>query len=394
MAKTAKKSAKSEAAAGQSKKPVFRNKSDLRTQYVADEKYTGREPQWDTERAQTMTQQEYDFHLRKSFSYYNYHFSQKDLKKSVVKYMQENNYNKDDVSAFIRSGDRSVPMTLCSLVRAHHVGMPLRERETAYIKEQLRSAIAGAEPATQEEIKTPVQVITIQDRLNERVREVIGELEGYYDDMDKIKFYDFLTRENVPQAQLAKIERVYQDRRAELELAESGTDPQLTEAFAHLRRAGFKQRYAWIDALLSDIEQYRGVKRATKKVRARRPVSADKLVSKLKYAKDYKELKLVSINPSDIIGAQSLWIYDTKTRKLINYIADGLHGPLGVKGTSLTGYDEERSVSKTLRKPEEQLKAFAKAGKVELRKFLSTIKAVESRATGRINENQVLLKIG
>ncbi len=50
----------------------------------ADEKHTGREPVWDTERALAMTQEEFDHHLRKSFFYYNYFYSAKDLKKYVV----------------------------------------------------------------------------------------------------------------------------------------------------------------------------------------------------------------------------------------------------------------------------------------------------------------------
>ena len=33
----------------------------------ADEKYTGPEPQWDTERALAMSQEDFDHHLRRSF---------------------------------------------------------------------------------------------------------------------------------------------------------------------------------------------------------------------------------------------------------------------------------------------------------------------------------------
>ncbi len=375
------------------KTKTSKQRDSLRSSFVVDEKYTGSEPQWDTELALTMSREEFDHHLRRSFTYYNYHFAQKDLKKYVVKFMQDNDFSKSDVSAFIRSGDRSIPMTVCSLVRAHQIGMPIREREKTYIHEQLRQAVDAVAPVSEEDVKSPVQVITIQDRLNERVREVIGELEGYYDNLEVIKFYDFLTTNNVPQAQLGKIEKVYSDRNEELTIAQSKSDVQLTEAYGHFKSADFKVRFNWIKELQSAIEQYRGVKKATKKVRAKRAPSSDKLVAKLKYAKESKEFKLVSINPADIIGSQSLWVYDTKTRKLFNYIADGLHGPLGVKGTSITGYDEVKSIGKTLRKPDEQLKSFIKSGKVELRKFLSNIKAVETLVSGRINENQVLLKV-
>jgi hypothetical protein len=101
---------------------------------------------------------------------------------------------------------------------------------------------------------------------------------------------------------------------------------------------------------------------------------------------------LVSINPEDIIGAKELWIYNVKTRKLGKYLA-AEYQELGVKGTSITGFDANTSVQKTLRKPEDQLKEFKAAGKVALRKFLEDIKAVDIKLNGRINEDTVLLKI-
>jgi len=49
-------------------------------------------------------------------------------------------------------------------------------------------------------------------------------------------------------------------------------------------------------------------------------------------------------------------------------------------------------VSKTLRKPEEKLKEFAKAGKIQLRKFIEDIKATETKLNGRISADVLLLK--
>jgi hypothetical protein len=150
---------------------------------------------------------------------------------------------------------------------------------------------------------------------------------------------------------------------------------------------------SFIDQILNDIMQYRGVKKATKKVRAPKSVSKEKVVSKLKYAKDDKVLRLVSINPVDIIGATELWVYNIKTRKLGKYVADSLQGPLRVKGTSIEGFDVFKSVTKTLRKPADTLKEFAKASKVQLRKFIEDIKATETKLNGRINADTVLLKV-
>jgi hypothetical protein len=157
------------------------------------------------------------------------------------------------------------------------------------------------------------------------------------------------------------------------------------------KAADFKRMFNFIDKILADIEQYRDVKKATKKARVKKAPSKEKLTARLNYLKEDKTLKLVSINPADIIGASELWLYNTKTRKLGKYVA-AAYQTLTVKGTSIVNYDTDKSVSKTLRKPDEKLKEFKSAGKVVLRKFLEDIKATETKLNGRISNDIVLLK--
>jgi hypothetical protein len=279
---------------------------------------------------------------------------------------------------------------------ARRAGMTFRTRHTEFLIKTIDSAIEQAEPeALVETSAKPIEVYkpTIQDRLAEKTSELIGELEGLYDDIDNttVKFYNWFTDNNVVQSQLSKYENVYQKRKAELEEAQLKADPQLKEGYSHYKAADFKKHIKWIDDLLAAIEQYRGVKKATKKARVKKAPSKEKLVAKLKYAKEDKLLKIVSINPADIIGSQELWIYNTKTRKLGKYIAAS-YKQLTIKGTSIDGFDIDKSVCKTLRKPDEKLKEFAKAGKIQLRKFLDEIKATETKLNGRISADIVLLK--
>ena len=104
----------------------------------------------------------------------------------------------------------------------------------------------------------------------------------------------------------------------------------------------------------------------------------------------------------DIIGATEVWVFNTKTRKLGKYVAmntdpKGLAREgtgLTVKGTTILGFNEEQSVQKTLRKPDEQLREFAKSGKVKLRKFLEDIKTTDIKLTGRVNNETIILKTG
>jgi hypothetical protein len=368
-----------------------------------DEKYTGGEPEWPAESVE-WDEAKFDNRLRKSFYYYNYYYNQKDTKKYVSEWMKASgNYTKEEVKSFDRASDKSISMTACSLIMAHRAGMPLRQRHLEFLQTNITEAIAKAEgePVVEAAVKSSAQVEvykpTIQDRLAEKTSELIGELEGVYDNVHQnikvdFKAYDFLTGKNVVQSQLGKYEALYIARKAELEEAQAKTDEQLKEGYRHYKAADFKRMIAWIDNLLAAIEQYRGVKKATKKARVKKAPSKEKLISKLKYAKDDKLLKLVSINPADIIGAAELWIYNSKSRKLGKYVA-APYKTLGIKGTSIEGFDTDKSVCKTLRKPEEKLKEFNKAGKVQLRKFLEDIKATETKMNGRINADIVLLRV-
>jgi hypothetical protein len=387
-------------ATAQSVKAPKKAPKKTRDPLFSDEKYTGGEPVWDTERALKMTQAEFDHFLRKSFFYYNYFYTQKDLKKYVVDWMKDK-YTKAEVSKFIRSGDRAVSITVCSLIKAHTQGMPLREKELKYIKDRIYEVLNSEiedEPVVEQKNVAPAAVKTIQDRLNEKTSEHLAHFEGLYDEVilgSSIdpKAYDYFVSNNVPQGQLGKFEDYIDRQRMYLTAAMDKMDEQFAEAYRHYRAADYKRHFAFLDAIQTSIDQYRDVKKATKKARVKRAPNKEKVVSKLKYMKEEKTLKLVSINPVDIIGAQELWAYNTKTRKLYKYIADSLTGPLGVKGTSVINFDTSKSVGKTLRKPEEKLKEFARASKVQLRKFLDEIKATETTGNGRINSDMVLLKV-
>ena len=373
----------------------------IRNPLFADEKYTGTEPDW-SEAAAEWDDATFDHQLRQSFYYYNYYYNQKDCKKDVAEWMTKSgNFTKADVKSFMRTGDRTIPMTVCSLVMAHKAGMPFRGRHVEFMTDCIQKAIDALEPevtVVDDAKKVEAYKPTIQDRLNEKTSEVIGELEGLYDEVSlknkvSTKIYDFLVKNAVPQSQLSKYERVYVARKAELEAAQGKTDLQLAEGYKHMKSADFKRMLAFIQEILDAIEQYRGVKKATKAARKPKVVSKEKQVSKVKYMKEDKALKLVSVAPAAIIDAKELWVYNTKTRKLGCYVADSLTGPLGIKNSSVTGYDEAKSVAKTLRKPADQLKEFAKAGKVALRTFIKDIRATEVLLNGRLSADIILLKV-
>lgn len=376
----------------------------------SDEKYTGNEPQWDYDRALTFSNEEFDHHLRQSFRYYNYYYNTKDLKKYVVAWLRQHEgseglhkLDKTTIDRYQRSADCLTPFTVCALIKAHECGMPLRDRHVEYILEAVKKVLTlKADNDEDFEEKTEVKkaevyIPTIQDRMNEVAKKHILYFEMledalYTGETVDPKAYEYLTKNNVPQILIGKISAVFESRCAEVREARTTKDNDLKDAYSYMKSADYKRYDAFYDKLFVDLTAYNQTKKATKRAAVRKPPQKEKLVRGLKYLKQDAVMKLVSINPVDIVGTEQLWVYNVKNRKLGRYVAEDQGGVLGVKGTTITGFNESKSTQKTLRKPEAQLKNFLASSKIDLRKFLDNIKTTEIKLNGRVNADTILLK--
>ena len=363
-----------------------------------DEKSVGSEPLWDTERALEMEESVFDHHMRISLRYYNYFYSSKELKKYLVDWLKQtagvaHQLDAETITRFAKSTDGYTPLTAPALIKAHTQGMPLLERHIKYLIGVVHRTLeldAGEEKVAEviEKAKAPtVKVPTIQDRMNEIMKTHILHFEELEDSLYEgktvePKAYEYLSGKSVPQAMLGKIQSIFERRWAEILEAKTTDDEDLKEAYSYMKAADYKRYEAFYTKLFEGIAQYGQVKKATKKAAVRKPPQKEKLVKSLKYLKNDTTLKLVSVSPVDIIGAQ-----------LGKYVAEDMGGALGVKGTSITGFNEVKSTQKTLRKPDEQLKTFLAANKVDARKFIDNIKTTEIKLNGRINVDTILLKV-
>ena len=370
-----------------------------------DEKSVGSEPVWDPVRALEFTEEEFDHHMRISLRYYNYFYTTKELKKYLVEWARNydsaaHKFDKATLDKFAKASDSLLPLTPCALAKAHKQGMPLHERHVTYLVSSIRKVVDNlVDEAEVIDPTAPVVVrVTIQDRLNDILKTHILHFEELEDQLIEgktvdPKAYEYLTGKNVPQGMLSRIAAVFEKHQDEMNEARAGKDEQLNEGYAHYKAADYKRFDAFYTKLIADLTSYGQVKKATKKVTVRKPPAKEKLVAKLKYLKEEKTLRLVSVNPVDIVGCAELWVYNVKTRKLGKYVAESMGGALTVKGTAIVGFDVTTSVQKTLRKPELQLKEFLAAGKIQLRKFIEDIKATEIKLTGRIGLDTILLKV-
>jgi hypothetical protein len=367
-------------------------------------------PKWDGH--ETMSADEFSRHFRRSMDYYRLEFSGKDLKPKVINWMSANGYTKDQIKAFKDTKDNRSNLTMGAIAANLLRGMPpIRAdfNEGRNTAQWLGSAITkvieeGKNDEREEEgveVKPAVPQISIQERVREATFTMTEEIEDALElfaadpegfDPKAFKLLNLLRGKQVKAAHARIIKDFYQRQHDEYIELQEGKCEQLKEAYSHLSKAQIKKIVVFYHEILSACDMLMQEAKVNRKPRAKKSKPAEKIVEKLKYLKQDEKLKLVSINPTDIIKAKELWVFNVKTRKLGKYVTTEF-SELNVKGTTITGYDEFKSVAKTLRKPEEQLKEFKAAGKVALRKFLEDIKAVDIKLNGRINEDTILLKV-
>ena len=412
---------------------------------MSDEAITGPEPTW--EGADTWTAEKYYRERARCPYYYSYYYKSKDFVPWVVKYMKDNGYSKEDIKSYKAAEDWRTKSTLAGYVKAKAKGMPencegiteyfetlpgisattLRD-VTVTIKEQIEEIIVHGkkikkENQVEEEITSTKYKPSIQQLLFNKSLEMSDEIEEFVDNFDGTKsmltkfdpqrmllivgakpnhakiisslyknhFDDFSELVNPPSAKDIKA----------MDEIEKDMHNQLKEGYSHMSKDVIKNQFQMFKTILDACDNIILKGKVTRKPRKKKIVSAEKQVSKFKYLDHHPETKSISVNPADIVGASSIIVYNSKTRKLGVYHATNVDptgmgrdgSGLSVKGTTIQGFNPAKSVQKTLRKPIEQLAKFKKVAKRSFQKEFDAINSVEIKMNGRFNDHSLIIKV-
>lgn len=359
------------------------------------------------------TADQFGRHFSDSMSYYRLEFANKDFKPFVLQWMKSNEYTDNQIDLTRKFKDHRFGGTLGAIATALVSGMPdVRSdfnngKNTAqWLKTQINHMLENGKNDTStddEEVNAaPKVMVNIQERLQEVAARMTEDIDLAIDsfisdpesfDPKAFKIINMLKGKQAKAAHARIIKDFYKGNYEEITDAVAGRCEQLNEAYRHFNKRQLRKLFDFYQDILNSCEMISQEAKVNKKPRAKKSVSADKLISKLKFCKTDDQYKLVSINPAEIVGSKELWVFNRKTRKLGKYLAED-YRELTVKGTSIVGFNANTSVQKTLRKPLEQLKEFKDAGKVQLRKLLEDIKSTDIKLNGRINEDVILLKTG
>jgi hypothetical protein len=210
---------------------------------------------------------------------------------------------------------------------------------------------------------------------------------------EQFSMYEYMQRKSIPAVYSDYIASYYSKMVSELEEVLQGSDPDLKEGYKHLTKAQVKRELDLYRGIVDGAQQFgdnsKRIRKANKKPKT---VSVEKIIRKLKYQKIDQEFKLVSIDPQNILAAQELWTFNTRSRALTVYRAQDAGG-LGVKSVSIIGYNESTSITKKLRKPEEVLPKVLNGGKVVLRELMDNLTTKPGTVKCRLSAETILLKV-
>ena len=270
-----------------------------------------------------------------------------------------------------------------------------------------KKAIQEAEAKKEEK---PKRQQTIHQRMKEQVLFLLGDWEGKLDDFisgeqtlaDFDPYKDMLVFEGgIVKPAHAKIIRDSVDVNiVEAHEIIAWKCQQIKEAYAFMTPKFRKEHLKWFEKIQTACDTIIETGKANRKPRKKRLVSKEKMVTKLKFQVNESTLGIASIPAEEIVYANEVWVYNTKSRKIGVYKANNPDprsmkrqgAGLTVKGTTILDFNSNASIQKTLRKPVDQIKNWTGNAKTKFNKAFDEIKAVETKLTGRLNNTTIILK--
>ena len=334
----------------------------------------------------------YNVDISTALVWYTDHYDDKKRLKFALEYFAKQG-NKSAVIALNRATDFEVRQIgiMCRLVSN---GNTLSESHMALIESRVALLIAKYKVIKEVKKTAAAPVTSIQERMEESARKHAGEFEGGIDDFvisrGNVVFSakNYLMSNEVSAPVAKRIGDIFVSRAAEIRGAVGSKDDQIVEGYSNFSKRELKKFAEFMEQLVSDCQQQVQTAKASRAPRKRKPQSPTKLVSKLKFMREFADMGLKSVKPESIIGSTEVWVYNTKYRKVTAYKADNTL--FSVKGTTLIGFSVTESKTMTLRKPEEFFKGLV-IGKRPMNAAFKKLTTKPSVPNGRINEECILL---
>lgn len=322
----------------------------------------------------------------RALSWYNIMADTADAKKWLQEWAATTN-DKNIIGVVRNVTDKHINRTACHVARLLSRGTKLLDSDVAYLTKYV-SSLATAKAEKESE---PVKTETVE---RDRIGEWLPDFEDALDKFDpNFNPYNYITSKNVPKTYVTRIRDYYQRIVDEVKAALEKTDSQIVEAYSKMKKQYVVAYGKYVLMIVDDCERFMDNSNKTRAPRKPKVKSAAQLLKNFKYLKEEPKLKLVSVNPEQIFGAQELFTLNIVQNTLTRFVAKDEMG-FSINRTSITNYDENLTQTKKIgRKLDATLKLVLDGNKKQRTTVLDTVKSGVVRTSDRINNNTLLIKV-
>ncbi len=335
---------------------------------------------------------DYNNSLAENLAYYNLEVDTKTKKDWAIEYYKSQG-NPIDQLKRVHEGYFPTVGSVIHMLKYREI--PLEEKQVLYIRNKYNELLTHV-PIEKEEL--PVLELTKEEKGATMLSGHIAEFEAMIDHRDAVTVdiftsttKNYLLRNEIKPPMAKKISIWFKPNVKEIKDVLDQKDEQLVEGYSHLSRRELKKLLECYQSLITSCELTSAITKAARKPRKRKAKAPSELCKNVKFLAEIPELKLRSIRPEKIINSSEVWVYNIKIRRLFRYTALQGH-TISIKGTTLINIDPEKSGGRILRKPETQLKDVDAYSSRPMNKLYDGIRATESRGTGRLSEDTLILK--
>lgn len=383
------------------------------SQTIRENRNKDNSPKWDE--IENLTEIEFNKKFRDAMDWYRLDCPDKSLKPKVIDWMGQADYEKTVIQLFKDTKDNRCSQTMGAIAACLLKGMPAQragfnkgQNTENWLKEKIEEVLQDGkndfddleEDTKTKKVETPV--VTIQDRLRDASSQMTEEIDNAIDewikdsekfDLKAFKIVNLLRGKGAKAAHARFIKLFYEPTLAEFsELQSKECEEQLAEAYSYHSKKNLKKMYDFLVGISTACDQIINEAKLNKPVRSKKVKPAEEIVKNLKFKASDDKLGITSVPPTQLIGAQAAVVYNTKTRKIGVYHAKNISG-FTVKGSTIENFTE-KSMQKTLRKPDIQLREFKDQNtQKRAETWINNIRATEIKLNGRINTEIMILKV-
>ena len=369
----------------------------------ADDAMMGPKPSYGVHNPVPTNNKDKDKEYRRARYWFYYFENKKKATETVLTYCTRVlNFDKNKIANLKKLPDwkyRLKSYQAIAMLNAGYKGYPMDERFETINKHLKKMEKEGSKIVKEISNKPKPPVIPPAERTRRKLLETLyaefdeliveGWLEENY--TQKFNLYSRFKGHGFKGNAIEPFRRIIMPEYECIKDAYERTCEQAVEAYSHISKANKRKMLNMYDDMFNDMDKLKQSFKAMRVPRAHKRKTSDEQVTNLQYQSECEESKLASINPVLIPNKSKLWVYNTKQKRLTEYVTSASDGFL-ISGTSIKNHDVKLSKTATLRKPDEMLPIVLSKTEKQLDKFWKDITTKVSSPNGRINKDCILMR--